>query len=64
MAAPEPGAQPKSVAELAALYLGNIFYALERCAMSLEADGDAEGAAYYRGLAKAFADARGSDRTG
>jgi hypothetical protein len=48
-----------SVGELAELYLGNILYALERCAMSFDAAGDAEGAAYYRGLAKALAEARG-----
>lgn len=51
---------PPTVAGLAELYLGNILYALERCAMALDADGDREGAAYYRGLAKALAEARGS----
>jgi hypothetical protein len=48
-----------TVGELADLYLGNILYALERCALSLASDGDAEGAAYYRGLGRALADARG-----
>jgi hypothetical protein len=48
-----------TVSSLAELYLGNILYALERCAMSLDAEGDVDGAAYYRGLAKALADARG-----
>jgi hypothetical protein len=50
-----------SVAELANLYLGNLLYALERCAMSLEADGDREGAAFYRGIARALAEARRTD---
>lgn len=61
----EPGrADPatRSVGDLAELYLGNILYALERCAMSLEAEKDAEGAAYYRGLARELAEARGRAR--
>ena len=53
----------ETVASLAELYLGNILYALERCALSLSEQGDAEGAAYYRGLAKALADARGREKT-
>jgi hypothetical protein len=48
-----------TVSELAELYLGNLLYALERCALALESEGDAEGAAYYRGLAREFAEARG-----
>lgn len=53
-----------SVAELAELYLGNLLYALERCALALETEGDAEGAAYYRGLAREMADARGRAKGG
>ena len=49
----------RTVGELSELYLGNILYALERCAMSLSEQGDAEGAAYYRGIAKTLAEARG-----
>ena len=49
----------QTVGELAGLYLGNILYALERCAMALEADGNSDSAAYYRGLAKALAEAKG-----
>jgi hypothetical protein len=57
---PEPDAsRAASVGELAELYLGNLLYALERCAMSLEGAGDSEGAAYYRGLARALAEAHG-----
>jgi hypothetical protein len=48
-----------NVGELAELYLGNILYALERCAMALDGEGNADGAAYYRGLARALAEARG-----
>jgi hypothetical protein len=52
-----------TVGELADVYLGNILYALERCALALEADGDSEAAAYYRGIARLLAEARGRDRT-
>ena len=51
---------PRTVAEIADVYLGNLLYALERCAMALAADGNAEGAAWYRALARALAEARGA----
>jgi hypothetical protein len=51
-----------TVGELAGTYLGNILYALERCALSLEAEGNTDGAAYYRGLARALAEARGAEK--
>jgi hypothetical protein len=47
---------------MAQLYLGNILYALERCAMSLEADAQTNDAAFYRGIARALADAHATDR--
>lgn len=50
---------PESVAALAELYLGNILYALELAAMSLEGEGKAEHAAFYRGIARKLADAHG-----
>jgi len=53
-----------SVSELSELYLGNLLYALERCALALESEGNAEGAAYYRGLARELADARGRAKGG
>ena len=49
----------ESVGELAELYLGNLLYALERCAMSLEAEGKKEDAAFYRAIARKLAQARG-----
>ena len=52
--------RPETVGGIADLYLGNILYALERCAMALAGDGDAEGAAYYRALARTLAEARGA----
>ena len=49
----------ESVGEMAELYLGNILYALERTAVSLEGDGRGEDAAFYRGIARLLAEARG-----
>ena len=50
------------VETLAALYLGNILYALERCAMALESEGKREDAVFYRGIARKLAEARGRER--
>jgi len=50
---------PETVASLAALYLGNILYALEACALSLEQQGKADDAAFYRGIARKLAVAHG-----
>lgn len=52
----------ESVEAIAALYLGNILYALERCAMALEAEGQDEGASFYRGIARKLAEARGREK--
>jgi hypothetical protein len=48
-----------TVGELAELYLGNILYALEVTALSLESQGKREDAAFYRGIARKLAEARG-----
>ena len=56
-------ADDESVPAIAALYLGTILYALERCALSLEADGQSDGAAFYRGIARKLAEARGREKT-
>jgi hypothetical protein len=50
---------PETVGALAELYLGNILYALERTALALEAEGKKEDAAFYRGIARKLAEARG-----
>jgi hypothetical protein len=50
-----------TVGAVADLYLGNILYALELAATSLEADGKREDAAFYRGIARKLADARGRE---
>ncbi len=52
-----------TVGSLAELYLGNILYALEVTAMSLEQQGKREDAAFYRGIARALAEAHGTART-
>ena len=54
----------ESVGSLADLYLGNILYALELAAISLETDGKATDAAFYRGIARKLAEARGRESKG
>jgi hypothetical protein len=52
----------ETVAGIAELYLGNILYALELAALSLEHDGRRDDAAFYRGIARKLAEARGRER--
>ena len=52
----------ETVGELADLYLGNILYAIELAALSLEEQGKRDDAAFYRGIGRALADARGRDQ--
>jgi len=47
---------------VAQLYLGNILYALERAALSLEEEGRRDDAGFYRGIARKLAEARGRER--
>jgi len=54
----------ETVASVAGLYLGNILYALERAAMSLEEGGRRDDAGFYRGIARKLAEARGRERAG
>jgi hypothetical protein len=55
-----PGAAPpESVASLAELYLGNILYALERTAVAWDEEQKPDHAAFYRGIARKLAEARG-----
>jgi len=51
-----------SVGAVAALYLGNILYSIERCALSLEADEKPLDAAFYRAIGRKLAEAHGRDR--
>ena len=50
---------PGSIAEL---YLGNILFALETAALTLEQQGKKDDAAFYRGIARKLAEARGRAR--
>jgi len=49
----------ESVGALAELYLGNILYALELAALSLDEQGRPDDAAFYRAVARRLAEARG-----
>lgn len=49
------------VGAIAGLYLGNILYALERTALALQEEGKDEDAAFYRGIARKLAEARGRE---
>jgi len=55
------GNESESVSSLAQLYLGNILYALELAALSLEEQRKPSDAAFYRGIARKLADARGRE---
>lgn len=50
-----------SVAGVAQLYLGNILYALELAAISLDEQKKDSDAAFYRGIARKLAEARGKE---
>jgi hypothetical protein len=52
----------ETVGALAELYLGNILYALELAAMSLDAQEKRDDAAFYRGIARKLAEAHGRQR--
>jgi hypothetical protein len=54
--------QPESVGAIAQLYLGNILYALESCALTLDAEGKVDDAAFYRGIARKLAEAHGRSK--
>ena len=51
-----------SVGSIAELYLGNILYAIELAAHSLEEQGRTDDAAFYRGIARKLAEARGREK--
>ena len=55
------GEDSKTVAEIAQLYLGNILYALEMAALSLDEQNKTTDAAFYRGIARKLAEARGRE---
>jgi hypothetical protein len=53
--------EPDTVAAISQLYLGNILYALELAALSLDEQSKSTDAAFYRGIARKLADARGRE---
>jgi len=55
---------PETVGTLAELYLGNILFALETTALSLEQQGKKDDAAFYRGIARKLAEAHGKTKRG
>ena len=56
--------QDETVGSLSQLYLGNILYALETCALTLEEQGKGADAAFYRGIARKLAEAHGRSTAG
>lgn len=55
------GDENETVGALAQLYLGNILYALELAALSLDDQQKPTDAAFYRGIARKLAEARGRE---
>jgi hypothetical protein len=55
------GDDSETVASISQLYLGNILYALELAALSLEDQRKPDDAAFYRGIARKLAEARGRE---
>lgn len=60
--AEEAAKAPETVGTIAELYLGNILYSLERCALSLAEEGKTQDASFYRGIGRLLADAHGKNR--
>ena len=59
---PSTTSEPETVADVAALYLGNILYAIELAAMSLDEQKKPDDAAFYRAIARKLAQARRRER--
>lgn len=55
------GDESETVSSVAQLYLGNILYALELAALSLDEQRKPTDAAFYRGIARKLAEARGKE---
>lgn len=54
-------ASGESVGQVSSLYLGNILYAIERCALSLDSESKPDEAAFYRGIGRKLAEAYGRE---
>ena len=57
-----PSNETETVADVAQLYLGNILYAIELAALSLDEQQKPGDAAFYRGIARKLAEARGREK--
>jgi hypothetical protein len=64
MADDAPEHSQETVESLSALYLGNVLYALERCAIALEEERKPADAGFYRAIARKLAEARGREKGG
>ena len=53
--------QGETVGEVAGLYLGNILFALELAALNMDEHQKPADAAFYRGIARKLAEARGRE---
>jgi len=53
------GDEQETVADVAELYLGNILFALELAALNMDEHQKPVDAAFYRGIARKLAEARG-----
>ena len=58
----DPPPVNETVADVANLYLGNILWAIEMAALGLDEQGRREDAAFYRGIARKLAEARGHEK--
>lgn len=56
------GSPQETVADVANLYLGNLLYAIELAAMTLDEQGNGDASAFYRGIARKLAEARGREK--
>lgn len=54
--------EPDSVGQIAELYLGNILYAIELAALTLDEQGKRDDSAFYRGIGRKLAEAYGRQR--
>ena len=53
--------QQETVSDVAGLYLGNILFALELAAINMDEHQKPADAAFYRGIARKLAEARGRE---
>ena len=55
------GESPETVAGVSELYLGNILFALELAALNMDEHQKPADAAFYRGIARKLAEAKGRE---